>query len=796
MESKQNILVTSESSNNFNLKKTISLYVKQWKWFILSCLICLGLVYLYMRYTIPQYAAMANIILISENDTAAPGAVLNELSPFANNTNAEVGDEILVFKSRGVINNVAKKLNLNVQYFTEGRLMTIELYKSVPIEINFITSDSILNSVDFNFHIDITSTTGFEYRINETDLPKTMSFGESISTYFGSIIVTPKIKDVNRLIGNNFQIKITPIDAVTQSLRRSIDVNQSIKESKSLNLYLEDPVPQKAKDILNSLIYEYDQYTTDLKNIRAKNTADFIDSRVKLIASDLVNVDDSIVRFKTGNKLTDVSSEAGQVMSLSASNEQALVDGRTQLRLLNYMSESIGSNNSFESIPSNLGMGDQAISGLSAQYNELLANRKRLLQSAGEKNLVVVELDQTLNTIRQSLNQSINNAKRSLSITINSLENQSSKISSKIFSVPGQESKLRGIERKQGIKESLYLYLLQKREESAISLTSTAPNLKIVDEAYDSGSPISPNGKMLYIGALFIGLFIPFGVIYVNDLLDTKIHNKEDLENEVKNITVLGEIPRVKISSKIGGSLLVEKHDRSILSESYRIIRTNFEYVRRGRHVKNYDNVVFVTSTVNGEGKTFFSINTALTLASSNKRVLLIGADIRNPKINWAIKKQNKDKRAEVGLTEYLVDDSISVGETINTNTINDIKIDIILSGKIPPNPAELLMSGRLKELFDYASEQYDMVIVDTAPAMLVTDTLLISQYAGHTIYMTRAGYTEKQVLNFAKELHANNKLNGMMLVVNDVNQSNFGYGAKYGYYGPTKKKSFFKRKA
>jgi tyrosine-protein kinase Etk/Wzc len=796
MESKQNILVASESSNNFNLKKTISLYLKQWKWFALSCFICLGVVYLYLRYTIPEYSATANIILISENDKSAPGAVLNELSPLAKNANAEVEDEILVFKSRGVIKNVAKKLNLNVQYFIEGRLLEVELYKSVPFEINFITSDSILNSVDFNCYIDITSTTGFEYRINETDLPKTMSFGESISTYFGSMVVTPKIKDVNEIIGNSFRIKIRPIDAVTQSLRNSIDVYQSSKESKSLNLYLEDPVPQKAKDILNSLIYEYDQYTTDLKNIRAKNTANFIDSRVELIASDLVNVDDSIVRFKTGNKLTDVGGEAGQVMSLSASNEQALVDGRTQLRLLNYMSESIGPNNSFESIPSNLGMGDQAISGLSAQYNELLANRKRLLQSAGEKNLVVVELDQTLNNIRQSLNQSINNAKRSLSITINSLENQSSKISSKMFSVPGQESKLRGIERKQGIKESLYLYLLQKREESAISLTSTAPNLKILDEAYNSEFPIFPNGKMLYIGALFIGLFIPFGVVYIADLLDTKIHNKEDLENVVKNITVLGEIPRIKISSKIGGSLLVEKHDRSILSESYRIIRTNFEYVRRGRHVKNYDNVVFVTSTVNGEGKTFFSINTALTLASSNKKVLLIGADIRNPQINLAIKKQTKDKKSEVGLTEYLVDDSISVGETINTNTINDIKIDIILSGKIPPNPAELLMSGRLKELFDYASKHYDMVIVDTAPAMLVTDTLLISQYAGHTIYITRADYTDKQVLNFAKELHANNKLNGMMLVVNDVNQSNFGYGAKYGYYGATKKKGFFRRNA
>ncbi|WP_445736544.1 GumC family protein [Mariniflexile sp.] len=796
MESNQNIIIPSGASNSFNLKKTILLYVKQWKWFVLSLLVCFGLVYLYLRYTTPQYSAMANIMLVSENDKSSPGAALSDLSPYTNSTNAEIEDEILVFKSRGVIKNVAKKLNLNVQYFTKGRILEFELYNSAPIAVNFIASDSILNKVDFNFFIDITSETAFEYKISETDTPKTISFGENIPTYFGSMVVTPKYKNANSLIGNSIRVEVTPLNAVTDFLRKRIEVYQAASESKALNLYLVDPIPQKAKDILNALIYEYDQYTSELKNIRSKNTADFIDSRVQLIASDLVSVDDSIVRFKTGNKLTDVSSEAGQFLSSSAQNEQALTESKTQLRLLNYMDESVGPDSSLKAIPSNLGMGDPALSGLSARYNELLASREKLLQSAGEKNIVVVQLDQTLNNIRQSLSQSINNAKKTLNIQINSLENQSSRISSKIFSVPGQESKLRGIERKQGIKESLYLYLLQKREEAAISLTSTAPNLKILDEAYDSGNPISPNGKMLYIGALFIGFLIPFGAIYVSDLLDTKIHNKEDLQKEINHITILGEIPKVNEGSKKQGSLLVEKHDRSILSESFRIIRTNFDYVRRGRKIENYDNVIFVTSTISGEGKSFFSINTALTIANTNKRVLLIGADIRNPQIHSAIKKQVKAGASEVGFTEYLVDNSILLGEVINTYTINDIKIDILLSGKVPPNPAELLMTDRVKELFDTVSGQYDYVIVDTAPAMLVTDTLLISQYAGHTIYITRAGYTEKQILNFAKELHENHKLNGMMLVVNDVSQGNFGYGAQYGYYGAQKKKGFFRRKS
>ncbi|WP_308991928.1 polysaccharide biosynthesis tyrosine autokinase [Mariniflexile litorale] len=780
-----------ETSNSFNLKKMLSLYFKQWKWFVLSCFLCLVAVYFYLRYTTPQYSATAKIMLISENDQTSPLAALSDLSP-VNSTNAEVEDEILVIKSKRVVESVVKSLNLNVQYFTQGLVLELELYKNAPIDVSFIVTDSLFNAVDFNFFIDINTDTSFEYRVNETDEPIIKSFGENISTYFGSFVVTPKNKNTHNLIGNNYRVKVSPVSSMANELRNKIEVYQSSSSSKILDIYFTDPIPQKATDIIDGIIYEYDIYTTQLKNIRSKNTADFIDSRVQLIASDLVNVDDSIVRFKTGNKLTDVSSEAGQFLNSSVLNEQALTDSKTQLRLLNYMNESLETSGSLKPIPSNLGMGDPSISALSSKYNELLASRERLLKSAGEKNTVVVELDQTLSSIKQSLGQSINNSKKTLNIQINSLENQLSKINSKIFSVPGQESKLRGIERKQGIKESLYLYLLQKREEAAITLTSTAPNLKILDEAYYSGSPISPNKKMMYLASLFLGLIIPFGIIYLRDLLDAKIHNKEDLEKEIKNITVLGEIP--KVNARKAEKLLIEKNDRSILSESFRIVRTNFDYVRRGRNVENYENVVFVTSTINGEGKSFFSINTALTLANTNKRVLLIGADIRNPQIHSAIKNQIKPNNSGVGLTEYLVDKSILVGETINTYTINDIKIDILLSGKVPPNPAELLMSGRIKELFDYASNQYDIVIVDTAPAMLVTDTLLISQYAGHTIYLTRAGYTEKQVLNFAKELHASKKLNGMMLVVNDVSQANFGYGAKYGYYGAPEKNSFLKK--
>lgn len=789
----ENNNLLNNTSEDFNLKRTLSVYSKQWKWFVLSCIICLGIAYVNLRYTTPQYLAVAKIMLLDDKESSSVGA-LKDLSLFSEKEDAKVEDEIQVIQSRSFSRNIVKRLNLNVKYFAKGRVNEFELYKNSPIVINFIESDSIINNTKFNFHTEILSTTNFNFRINEEDVPKKYTFGETIPTFFGGIIITPKNEKLEGYIGNDIRVKIIPLESLAESLKNRISIFPAGKSSKVIEVSITDPVIQKAKDIVNTLIDEYNISTIQKKNEISKNTADFINERVELIASDLVNVDDSIVKFKTGNKITDVASEAGQFLSSSALNEQQLDATRMQLNQLNYMKESLGDVSSkYDAIPSNLGMGDASISQLSSRYNELLERRRILLKSAGEQNPIVIELDQTLGGIRQNLQQSINNSSKSLRIQIGGLESQSQRINSKIFSVPGQERRLRSIERKQGIKESLYLYLLEKREEATISLTATSPSAKIIDEAYNSyGGPVSPNKQIAYIAALFFGLVIPFSFIYLKDLLDTKIHNKEDLEKEIKNITVLGEVPSIKSSDKT----LIEQNDRSILSESFRIIRTNFDYVKRGRETTNYNNVIFVTSTVNGEGKSFFSLNMALTLSNTNKRVLLLGADIRNPQIYSAVKNKKEKGHSKIGLTEFLVDKSIIVGETINTYDINGINIDVLLSGKVPPNPAELLMNDRVKELFDSVSDQYDYVIVDTAPAMLVTDTLLISEYAGHTIYLTRADYTEKRILNFAKELHAEKKLNGMMLVVNDVKQSNFGYGAKYGYYGTPEKKGFFKRKA
>ncbi|MEL0650356.1 polysaccharide biosynthesis tyrosine autokinase [Algibacter sp. TI.3.09] len=783
-----NTFSSSKIDQKFNLKKTIGLYTKHWFWFVLSVLIFISLTYLYLRYTIPQYQASSEVLIIEDSDEGT-NDIFNELSLSSGAEDASMEDEILVFKSRKVLKNVVEDLNLNLQYFTQGVVLENEIYNRTPFEVNLMFSDSLTTDVNFNCFVNVISDTSFEYRVYEDDEPSTKEFGAPIETYFGNVVILPDADETKTYLNRDIRVQIGRVADVVEDLRGKISVTGGQEGSRILTLSLVDPIEQKAKDILNTLIEEYDAHTSEIKNRKSEGTSRLIDDRISRVFSDLENVDASIARFKIGNKVTDVGSQAGQYMTQSFQNEQQIENIRTQLKLLNYTKDRLSSSSgSFQAVPSNLG--DGSISALSGQYNALLSQRENKLKSAGAKNSIVQQLDQSISNVKNNLSQNINATTRTLNIQLNSLQNQYQKVNSKISSVPGQENKLKSIERSQGIKESIYLYLLQKKEEAIISQTVTSSNVKVIDPAYSYGQ-VSPKGSILYMGALFLGFLIPFGFIYAKDLLDTKIHNREDLHKEIDNMSILGEVPRIAKSDKH----LVERNDRSILSESFRIIRTNFDFVSRGRNVEKYNNVIFVTSTINGEGKSFFSMNMALTLASTNKKVLLIGADIRNPQIFSAIRSVEDKVTAQAGLTDYIADKSINLNSIISEHTVNDIKVDILFSGKIPPNPAELLMSDRLEELFDTVAADYDYVMVDTAPSMLVTDTLLISKYAGHTFYVTRAGYTEKEILNFTKEIHADNKLNGMMLVVNDVDQSNFGYGARYGYYGAPEKKGWFSRK-
>lgn len=780
------------SSEEFDLKKIIFSYLKYWKWFVLGVIVFLVLAFFKLRYSTPIYQAYSKLELIQSNTVSNPAeTILKDLGQLSGSGETEIEDEIEILKSRTLMTKVVKKLNLNIRHFAKGQFHDTQFFPNdkSPIKLNFIASDSLVHKAKFNFSIQVKSNTSFLYTFGEEDekvIKK--SFGENISTLIGDMVITPNTENIKSLIDQTIFVQVIPVNTVSESYKSAINISPVSEFSRVLNISLEDASANRAKTIINTLVQQYIQKSVDEEKIKADYATAFINNRIDFINEELAGVDTEIENFKKSNKLTDISSEAGIYLESNAQTEQELALSRSEFNMIKFMKNQVN-DDSFDRIPSNVGLADTGINTMAQKYNELLDERERLLKSSNEKNPIIVNLNQQIKNVKGGLRQSLNNSGKTIGLKISSLENQAAKINSKIYAVPGQVKESRDIQREQGVKESLYLYLLQKREEATMSQIATKPKAKVIDIAHSTYIPVKPNKLITYFAHFIIGLSIPFGIVYMVNMLDNKIHNKEDLEKVISNMTVLGEIPRISGSNK----KLVVKNDRSILSESFRIVRTNLDYVRRRDSDKPNKNVIFTTSTINGEGKSFISLNMALTFANTGKKVLLIGADVRNPQTHTLLDSQ-KSEVSKIGLTEYLSDDSISLDTVITSHDVNGINIDLLISGKVPPNPAELLMSDKLEALFNTVSEDYDYVVVDTAPAMLVTDTLLFSQYAGYTIYVTRADYTEKKILNFAKEMYMDDKLNGMMVVVNDVNQSNFGYGAKYGYYGAPEKKGFFRR--
>ena len=529
------------------------------------------------------------------------------------------------------------------------------------------------------------------------------------------------------------------------------------------------------------------------KRAMADATSKFINDRIGEIYSNLSDVDQTAESFKSSRGISDLQSQSNVNVSASTAGEQQLQEANVQLSIANQMSDYIFRPGGFEIIPPNVGINDPNIASSVQRYNQLLAERQRLLKSSNERNPVIVELDQQLESLKQGVQSSLNNVAENLNLQVNSLSSQLSRIRSRIYATPGNERALRDISRRQQTTESLYLYLLEKREESQISFASTPPKSKIIDSAYGTKFPVQPQPLKIYLATFILGLALPFSIIYGNQLLNNKVQNKLELEKWIDNIPVLAELPRLKKKEKT----LVTTSDRSVLAESLRILRTNLDYLLKQKKTGSGGHVIFVTSSVPGEGKSFVSSNLAMIYAKANKRVLLVGGDIRNPKINQFYSSKNVDKLKRVsgnednnGLTEYLINDALTPRDITNTMLVSDQTIDIIYSGKLMPNPAELLMSDRLEKLVADVREKYDYVIVDTAPVVVVSDTMLIAKFADLILYVTRAGYTDMKILDFPLKMNEEGKMNNLSFVVNSVKDTNLGYGGKYGYgYGKAAKK-------
>ncbi len=786
-------------SNRINIKELLSTYTKRWFWFLLSTLLTVGIAFVYLRYATPQYGATAKIQILEEKDGSTEMAAFKEIDFLSGGEN-KVEDEIQLLNSRANFIEVVRRLGINVKYTVVGKITDSEIYKKVPIKLNFLVKDSVLYASNFTFFIKISSTTTYGYAESMDEKMKVYTYGDKIETSLGGIVITPSIFGKQALKNKIIRVNVSPIWSVAQSYKGRVSIFPSKSNSNIVNLSLNSSNKLKAHDVLNELISVYNENAIEDKKIISNRTITFINDRIKNIATNLSDVDKTAQDFKTGNRITDIASEANINLNFGAANEQELASANTQLSIASSMKDLVDDNNDYDILPSNIGLSDPSVGATTAKYNELVSERNRMLKTLNTKNPMIVSLDQQIDGLRENMRSSLNSTTNNLSIQVGNLRNQQSRINYKIYSAPKQERQLRDITRKQQTTESLYLYLLQKREESGITLASSSPKSKIIDFAYSASQyPISPKRSIVLLASLIIGLLIPFSIIYIKDLLDDKIHSKIGLEKIVANIPILAEIPKIKQNQKEGH--IIAKNDRSVLAESLRIFRTNLDYLIKTKSTDdNPNNVVYITSTVSGEGKTFVSTNLAMIFANTGKKVLLIGGDIRNPKLFSFLKTKSFvdgdkiEKTKEIGLTEYLYDKNVTAPSIIKRSKINDTTLDVIYSGKIPPNPSELLMSDRLGELISSASKEYDYVIVDTAPLMVVTDTLLMAKHANHIVYVTRAGVTEKKVINFPLDMHEQGKIDGLSFIVNDVKSSDLGYGGKYGYGYGTVKKKWWKR--
>lgn len=780
MESKEQII-----------SEVLKRYLKVWHWFAIGVGLALLFAFLHIRYSIPKYQIKAKIQALEEKSSLSEMTVLQDLNVFGSSGKTEMTDEMELLKSRDNFIKVAKKLKLNIAYSRLGSVKDTEVYPNFPFAVTFSAADSVLNKRTHTFFVTILNENEFNHSFERGQKGKKYTFGSTIkSNEIGEYILIPQNENLKDFIGQDLKVSVTPIPRVAEKYRALVQVNTIDKFSKIMNITLKDAIPQRGVDILNSLILQNNQNEVQDKKSIADRTSEFINDRISDISNNLSSVDQTAENFKESRGIADLASQSNVNFQQSAASEQELQGANIQLSIASSMQNMLSDQSSYEIIP-NVGLADGSIDNAAGRYNELVTQRNRLLESSNEKNPVIVKLDQQLESLKRGMQSSLNNVTNNLNLKVNSLSKQLSQINSRIYAAPSNERALRDISRKQQTIEALYLYLLQKREEAQIAFASATPKSRIVDNAYlASPDPVEPKSNILYMSAILMGLLIPFSIIYLHDLLDNKVSNMVTLQKLVGNkLPVLAEIPKVKNTK----NPLVKKEDRTVLAESLRILRTNVDYILRSRKKVHGGHVILITSSVSGEGKTFISSNLSMILASTGKRVLLLGADIRNPKIFNFFKTEEVTKKSEIlnGLTDYLHhNNDLKASELIHEINVNDISVDVIYSGKIPPNPSELLLSERLGVLFEEIRMTYDYILVDSAPVLAVTDSLLIEKYTDQVLYVTKSNSTDKKVLEFPINLFNEGKIRNLSFVVNGVKESNLGYGGKYGYgYGQAPKK-------
>lgn len=773
-----------DTSQKVNVKAEILKYLHFWHWFVIGTAITLTGIFLLLRYTPDNFVTTSSIkILEVKQGLAMP----SELSNLFGRSTVVLDNEIEVIKSHRLLKKVVKSLNLNNQFFAQGRVITTELW-NVPFQFDFLNNDSSLvktKKFDLSFKEDgVTVETGDTLSI----LIKTKAFDKHPQF---RITVTNK-ELFSKLQGKTISVVLSPESKMLSRLSKMIQVTKVNDRANILVLSIIGENKNKNEDILNSIVTQFNLDGVYDRQLVYERTISFVDDRFVYLAKELDSIEVNKKDYKTNNNISFIESDAALSLQNKQISNKEVYALETQIVLTELMEESLLNDN--ELLPSSVGISDGSINLLINKYNDKLLIAQNLLAGVGESHPSYIQLTRQIGELRNNIAGSIGVYKKQLNASLEQLEIANNKVLGQFAKLPENEKLLRSIEREQIIKESLYLLLLQKREEAAINLAVTAPSIKIVDYAITDPIPVSPKRNIFYLVGLLLGVFIPFGLIYIKFELDNKLHSKQDLIDAAPNVPVVGEIPLLTN----GETMFVNKNERSVLAETFRILSTNLNYLFPHKAKDDKKGVVaYTTSTIKGEGKTFISLNLAFAFAHMNKKVLLVGADLRNPQLHTYLNISKSVK----GLAQYLHNHDVTWQDCIHDTGLGVDNFEMILSGAVPPNPTELLSSSRFEQFIEEAKEVYDLVLIDTAPTLLVTDTLLISKFAELTLFVTRANKTELNLLEYSKGLYKEGKIKNMAYVINCVgdgksNSYKYGYNYGYGYgYGENAVKKTFLQK-
>ena len=767
----------TKKEEEFNLREIIKPYTKKWYWFLISIFATTILAISYILFTTPLYKTESSVLIKdAKKMSSASGdfGVLAGLGGFAGMGTNSIENELEIFKSKKIISDVVKNLKLQISIYSREKFHDVELYRdTAPFNIFVINEKHYVDLPKEPINIKVN---GDKITLSSEEFNKDIvtTFNKTINLPYANLIIVknPKFnrKKIKKLKLTDLYFTYSDFEGVVDDYQESLDVDLADKDATVITLGMVYPNKDKSKDILNNIVNVYNEYAISDKNIESKKTKDFIDDRIVLISKELGEVETDKERFKVDNNIVDIASEARLNLQISTETRRKSLEMDAQLEisrmLLSYLSNQA---NNYQVLPTNIGLDNPAATSNITAYNKLVLDRSRLLENATSENPLVKEVTKDLQDLKSALKESINRYIINLNATKNQIDRENAYSDSQITKVPRQEKLFRNIERQQQIKENLYLLLLQKREEAAISMAITDNKARVVDDAYVLKKAVAPKKIISILIAWIIGALIPFVLIYLKEMLNNKIISKHDLE-KLTTFPILSEIPRLYKRD----TELITKNDISPLAESFRILVTNLNFMLSK---SNDSKIIFVTSTIKGEGKTFVSVNLALAISSGNKKVLVIGSDIRNPQLQ----RYNPKMKNAKGLSEYLYGEITDANEIISPSGYHP-NCDFIYSGMIPPNPTDLLQNGRYMQLLKSVNDKYDYIILDTAPLMLVTDSFLISDVADATVYVTRSEITEKGFIDFANNNIETGKIKNTAFVLNDVHKSNFGYGNKYGY--------------